>query len=67
LKLIAITFIGGTIAGLVLALITVAIVVLAVRKKLDPDNVTTPALATIGDTITVLCLLGVVAVLANLW
>lgn len=67
LRVVLITFISGTIAGVALTLITVLIVILAVKKKLDPDNVTTPILATLGDAFTLLCLFGVIALLGMAW
>lgn len=48
---------AGLASGLVLAGLTVATVVLARRRGLDPDNVTSPILATVGDIVTLLFLL----------
>jgi mgtE-like transporter len=58
LIIIAIAVISGTIAGLTLALITVLIIIYAFKRGLDPDNITGPSLATIGDMITLFCILG---------
>ncbi len=67
LKIIATIFIAGTFAGLVLAAVTVLIVIVALKKKLDPDNIVSPALATVGDAVTLLILFGTVAFLGGLW
>lgn len=60
LILITVTLITGTTAGLILAGITVGIVVISFKKGLDPDNITGPFLATVGDIVTVICLFGAV-------
>ena len=54
--LTAITFITGTLAGVLLAFTTVGIIAIAVKVGVDPDNVTEPALATIADVVTLLSL-----------
>lgn len=51
-----ITTVAGTAAGAILVAITFGIIVVAAYRGLDPDNVTTPALATVGDLLTVLLL-----------
>ncbi len=56
LTLIAVT--AGTVAGLVLTFLTAGIVNIAFRRGYDPDNVTGPSLATIGDIITLFSLFG---------
>jgi mgtE-like transporter len=66
LVLIAVTLIAGTLAGLILAFITVGIVIVAFRKGLDPDNITGPFLATIGDIVTVICLFGAVIIVGGI-
>jgi len=60
LILITVTLIAGTLAGLILAVATVGIVIVAFKRGLDPDNITGPFLATFGDVVTVFCLLGAV-------
>ena len=42
-----------------LVFLTVGIVIFTFRRGLDPDNITGPALATIGDLITLVVLFGV--------
>ncbi|MEE9151885.1 MAG: magnesium transporter [Thermoplasmata archaeon] len=59
LKIIAIAIIAGSMAGLILAFITIAIILTAFRRGLDPDNVTGPSLSTFGDLITLGCIFGV--------
>jgi mgtE-like transporter len=54
--LVLIATIAGTVAGLLQVGITFGVLLLAFRRGLDPDNVTTPTLATVGDIITVLLL-----------
>lgn len=65
LVLIAVTLIAGTLAGLILAFITVGIIIVAFRKGLDPDNITGPVLTTVGDIVTVICLLGAVMIVGG--
>lgn len=57
LKLAAIATIAGTVAGVVVIGVTFGIILVAFRWGLDPDNVTTPVLVTIGDVVTILLLL----------
>jgi mgtE-like transporter len=59
LKIIAIAVISGSLAGVILAFITIAIILYAFRRGLDPDNVTGPSLSTFGDLITLGCIFGV--------
>lgn len=49
----------GTLAGAVAVVFTFLIIILAFRRGLDPDNITSPSLLTIGDIITMLLLFGV--------
>ncbi|MEE9163958.1 MAG: magnesium transporter [Thermoplasmata archaeon] len=55
-KLVLIATVAGTAAGLLQVGVTFGVLILAFRRGLDPDNVTTPALATVGDIVTVLLL-----------
>jgi mgtE-like transporter len=57
LALAFIAIIAGTCSGVFLAFLTAGIVVTAFRKGIDPDNVTGPALSTLGDIITFIFLL----------
>jgi mgtE-like transporter len=59
LKIIAIAVIAGSLAGVILAFITIAIILYAFKRGLDPDNVTGPSLSTFGDLITLGCIFGV--------
>jgi mgtE-like transporter len=59
LKIIVIAVIAGSLAGVILAFITIAIILYAFRRGLDPDNVTGPSLSTFGDLITLGCIFGV--------
>jgi mgtE-like transporter len=67
LKVVVITFIGGTLSGVILTFTTLLIVIIAVKKKVDPDNVTSPLLATIGDVFTIFCVFSVVVVTLSFW
>lgn len=66
LKIIIIAVIAGTIAGVILAFITIAIIFLAFKKGLDPDNVTGPSLSTFGDVITLGCIFGVALIIGGI-
>jgi len=66
LILITVTLIAGTLAGLILAVATVGIVIVAFKRGLDPDNITGPFLATFGDVVTVFCLLGAVILVGGI-
>ncbi len=57
IHLTLISIIAGTLAGILLSVLTVYIAIFTYSKGLDPDNVLAPSLATIGDILTVLCLL----------
>jgi len=56
-QLVLISFTTGTMAGVLISFLTVAFALITYAKGLDPDNVLAPSLATVGDIITVLCLL----------
>lgn len=66
LKIVAIAVIAGSIAGVILALITMGIVLYSFKRGLDPDNVTGPSLATFGDIITLGCIFGVAALIGGI-
>lgn len=65
-KIVAIAVIAGSLAGLILAFITMAIILYAFRKGLDPDNVTGPSLSTFGDIITLGCIFGVAFIVGGI-
>lgn len=50
--LLVVSVAAGLTSGLLLAGVTVATVLVAHRRGLDPDNVTSPILATVGDIVT---------------
>ena len=52
LVLIAIALAAGVSSGLILSVIAVIITISAFRYGIDPDNITTPALGTLGDVVT---------------
>ncbi len=49
--------ITGLVSGVILSFTTSGIAIISYRKGLDPDNITLPAAASIGDVITMVCLL----------
>jgi mgtE-like transporter len=53
-QLMAVAVIAGFVSGLVLALLTVFVAVFTYLHGWDPDNITGPAMATIGDFLTVI-------------
>lgn len=62
---VGVAAVAGFLSGLFLAGVTLVILAAAYRYGLDPDNVTGPALATIGDVVTLVILYGTAAVLAG--
>lgn len=52
--LILISVLSGVISGLILSVISVVLAVETFRVGLDPDNVVTPAIATIGDILSMI-------------
>jgi len=57
LQLTLISLIAGTLAGIILTVMTVYLAIVTFAKGFDPDNILMPSLSTVGDIITVLCLL----------
>ena len=55
-KLIAIAVFAGFLSGLILALTTVFVAVTSYARGWDPDNITSPMMATIGDFVTIACI-----------
>ena len=53
LHLVLISFIGGTMSGLILLVITFVIAFVAERRRWDPDNVTAPMITALGDFFTI--------------
>ena len=56
LQLMAVAILAGFISGLILALLTISVAVFTYLHGWDPDNITSPAMATIGDFLTVVCI-----------
>ena len=56
----------GLMSGIILSFTTSGIAIISYRKGLDPDNVTLPAAASIGDVITMICLLISVKIILGL-
>jgi mgtE-like transporter len=56
LVLIGSVLLAGVISGLMLTFLTVGIIYLVFKHGYDPDNITGPALSTVGDIITIFTL-----------
>lgn len=56
IQLLLVSLIAGMVAGVMQVGITVFISLYSSRRGIDPDNVTIPILATVGDVISVLCI-----------
>ncbi len=56
LELMAIAVLAGFLSGLILAFLTVFVAIVAYARGLDPDNVTSPTMASIGDFVTIACI-----------
>jgi len=52
LALMMIAVVAGVVSGIILAGLTVLISIVSYKRGWDPDNVTAPLMATIGDVIT---------------
>lgn len=57
IQLTLISLIAGTLAGVILTALTVLLSILTFARGFDPDNILMPSVSTVGDIITVLCLL----------
>jgi mgtE-like transporter len=53
IQLVIISFTAGMVSGIVLIFITIGIIFISIKFQLDPDNITAPSLATLGDIITI--------------
>jgi mgtE-like transporter len=54
LGIVTIAIIAGVVSGIILAAITVVVAIFAYVRGWDPDNVTAPLMATIGDFLTMI-------------
>lgn len=66
IQLTAISLIAGTLAGLLLTFLSIFLALITFSHGLDPDNVLMPSLSTVGDIITILCLLMAVKIVQSL-
>jgi mgtE-like transporter len=64
--LVAISFVSGTLAALTQVTITVIVSFTSYRRGIDPDNVTIPAMATVGDILGVAYMFLVAGLLGGL-
>lgn len=65
-KIVPIAVLAGSLAGLLLAFITIGIIMYSFKKGLDPDNVTGPSLSTFGDMITLVCIFGMAILIGGI-
>lgn len=63
LFLLGTVLIAGIASGLLLTSFTIGIIYLVFKRGYDPDNITGPALATVGDITTILCIYGAALVM----
>ena len=56
INFVCVALIAGLLAGIILAFVTIGIIILAFKRGYDPDNITAPLLATVGDIITLGCI-----------
>ena len=63
---VLITVITGLMSGVLMSFTTSGIAIFSYRHGLDPDNTTLPAAASIGDIITMVCLLMTVKLVMGL-
>lgn len=56
LSLLVIAVFAGMMSGSILAVLTVFVAIVSYKRGWDPDNVTAPLMATIGDFTTMVCL-----------
>lgn len=56
LSLLTIAVFAGVISGIILAVLTVLVSIISFARGWDPDNVTAPLVATIGDLTTIVCI-----------
>ncbi len=66
-KLISIVFLAGIVSAFILTMLTIGIIYLVFKRGYDPDNITGPALATVGDIITMLCIFGSALLIEVIW
>jgi len=56
LELMAIAVLAGFLSALILAFLTVLVAIMSYARGWDPDNVTSPTMASIGDFVTIACI-----------
>jgi mgtE-like transporter len=63
ITLTAIAIVGGGLAGVFMISFTCLIAMYSAKRGVDPDNVTIPLLTTLGDIITISCVLATVVLI----
>ncbi len=66
LNFVMISVLTGLMSGVILSFTTASIAIISSRKGLDPDNTTLPSSASIGDVLTIICLLIAVKIVVGL-
>lgn len=56
LDLLGIALLSGTLAGVMITLLTILVAFSSFRRGWDPDTVTGPVMTTLGDIVTVFCI-----------
>ncbi len=56
IQLVTIAIIAGVTSGVLLSSLTVVVAIFTFTRGLDPDNLTAPLMATVGDFVTTLCI-----------
>ena len=54
---LTISIIAGFSSGIILTFVAIFVVRISYKRGLDPDDVTAPSIGTLGDMITIVCLL----------
>jgi len=55
IQLVTIAVLAGLMSGLILASLTTVVAIFTFTRGWDPDNLTAPFMATVGDFVTILC------------
>lgn len=56
IQLVTIAILAGLISGVILASLTMVVAIFTFARGWDPDNLTAPFMATVGDFVTILCI-----------
>ncbi len=56
IQLVSIAALAGLMSGLILSLLTVVVAIFTFKRGWDPDNLTAPFMASLGDFVTISCI-----------